>query len=166
MKYFTTKKLFSIYLPLLLLLNAAAPKLNAQALFSGMDRCQKSLVYSYVFIPIMEISVLIAHYIIPVPDITTAKDSQKNNESRNKSASTEYLLNLPNRVPIVLRTIKDIELKYYLDTVFSDYDLLKGLLFAPSTDFTLTILPLTSLIFLFKPLMPRSDIPLLLVSAL
>ena len=162
MKYFTLKKLFSIYLPLILLLNAATPKLSAQALFGDTDRCQRSLVYSFVFIPIMEISVLIAHYIIPAPDLSGTKDSRKNNESRNKSTSTEYLLNMPNRVPVVLRTIKDTQLKCFLTALFND--VVKVLSFTPYTlHFTLCILPMVSLIFLFKPLLARSDIPLALL---
>ncbi|MGA2090032.1 MAG: hypothetical protein ABSH12_01040 [Endomicrobiales bacterium] len=160
MKTFGLKKLLPIVIPIFLTLSAAIPKITAQSLFGALQEGQPVLVYSFVWVPILEVSMMIAQYILPTKETTSPK-SDCNTKTNNKqtASSTDYSLNtLVSRELMVLKQVK-------LDVTTLDIALPATALHLPlpcasRSSQSPGILLTVSLIFLFLPLLPRSDIPL------
>jgi hypothetical protein len=159
MKTFRLKKLLPILIPMFLVLSAATPKLTAQSLFGPLHEGQPMLVYSFVWVPILEISMMIAQHILPPKGITSPKaDCNKKTDDKQSAAATDYSLNtLASREPLALK-------QFTLDGTSLDITVLPTAMpfpqpCSPQSSQSAGILLLTSLVFLFKPLLPRSDIP-------
>lgn len=159
MKHLVNKPLAPIIVLSFLLLNILSPRLNAELFFGNLQGKQPLLVYSFVWIPLMEISILIAEHIIPAPAISCTKERQKENSKKEPVPPTEFLLNLPSREPLIIRKIvlKGLIFVYVL---FCILGILLNQTIKPnrSSRSNPIILSLASLILLFIKLLPRSDI--------
>ncbi|MGA2089939.1 MAG: hypothetical protein ABSH12_00565 [Endomicrobiales bacterium] len=159
MKAFGYKKLLPILIPMFLIFSAATPALTAQSLFGALQEGQPVLVYSFVWVPILEVSMMIAQYILPAKD-TVSNKSNCNTKTDNKqpTSATDYSINtLVSRELLVLKQIKlnktapNVALSAKVIHLFCPC--------SPQSSHNLGI-PQVSLAFLFKPLFPRSDVPL------
>ncbi|MCX5777652.1 MAG: hypothetical protein NTU66_00255 [Elusimicrobia bacterium] len=152
-------KLLTLLIPMLLVLGAATPTLDAESLFGQLQTGQPMLVYNFVWVPILEVSVMIAERILPAKTILPLKtDCNQNQKDQPQAASTDFLMNaLPGRdffqipfrfapaaIAALLVPVAPPELNRPDIRAFRD----------------MGIILLISLVFLFKPALPRSDVPL------
>lgn len=159
MKKFGCKTLLPMLLPLCLMLGAAAPKLTAE-MFGAARAGQPILVYSMVWIPLLEISMMIAHHIIPPKTIASSPSEQHTPADTTQPTSTtdHAFVTLTAREPMVLRVIRLEGASLAGILAYATASLPPP--GSQNASRAASILPLICLIFLFKPLMPRSDIPL------
>jgi hypothetical protein len=159
MKTFGLKKLLPILIPMFLVFSAATPRFTAQSLFGALHEGQPVLVYSFVWVPILEISMMIAQHILPPKTITSPKaDCNKKSDDKQPAAATDYLVNtLSNREPMVLKQFKLDETALNFVNMPATVPLPRP--YTPQSSQSAGILLLISLVFLFKPLLARSDVP-------
>lgn len=159
MKRIGFTSLLPILIPLCLMLGAASPKLTAE-MFGAARAGQPILVYSMVWIPLLEISMMIAHHIIPPKTIAASPSEQRNPADPAQPVSeTDHAFNtLTTREPMVLRVIRLEGVPLAGIMAYATASLPPPC--SQHASRAASILPLICLIFLFKPLMPRSDIPL------
>jgi len=144
-------------IPVFILFNAALPKVCAQTLFNNLN-AQPKLVYSFVFIPILEISVLIAEHLMPQADINGQETSSQdtNNAKQRENASLVYLFNSTAIEPIILK-FSIIFVIAFISFCFGG-----GIFVKPGYNTysrNVFIPQITALIFLFPPMLARSDVP-------
>ena len=153
------KKLLPILIPMFLILGAATPKLTTESLFGAMQEGQPMLVYNFVWVPLLEISVMIAEHILPPNAITSPKaDCNQKTDDTAKPTSTDLLMNtLLNREPFLL---KQFNLSFVSIQFAAHLQSAPPLQPFSRKEYQNTgILMLVALIFLFKPMLARSDVP-------
>lgn len=160
MKRFGFKKLLPMLIPMFLMLSAASPKLTAESLFGAVHEGQPVLIYTFVWIPILEISMMLAQHILPPKTLAAPKaDCSKKSDDQHPASATDYLLNtIPGREMMALKQITLDDSALHLAVAPAVVPLPRPC--SPQSSQSAGILLLTSLVFLFKPLLPRSDIPL------
>lgn len=153
MKYFRKKMLTITIVLSFFVLNTLVPKLSADTLFGNI--MGEKLVYSFVWVPLMEISVLISKFIVPDPVISSPQEPQKNNSKKQPVTPAEYLLNLPCREPIIIKRIM-FKGMIYQCIIYSNVRNIVNLINESKQIFheNFIFLPL---ILLFIKLLPRSD---------
>ena len=155
MKHFANRPLPLTIVLSFLLLNILSPKLNAEVIFGSLQEKQPMLVYSFVWIPLMEISILVTEHLIPSSAIQSSKGETKNNTKKQANPFAEYLLNLSPREPMIIKRLTT----NFLIFEYIPLNSLKSLINNPGRTYNeiYAFFTLTALILLFIKLMPRND---------
>ncbi|MGA2091759.1 MAG: hypothetical protein ABSH12_09925 [Endomicrobiales bacterium] len=108
MKVFGSKKLLPVLISMFLVLSASAPSATVQSMFGVLQEGQPIMVYNFEWIPILEISMMIAQYILPPKDISVATDNRsKKADNKEQTSSVDYSINtLASREPMVIKQFK------------------------------------------------------------
>lgn len=159
MKTFGLKTLLPMLIPVLLTLSAATPRLTPQSLFGSLSEGQPVLIYTLVWVPLLEASMMIAQRILPAKDAASSQPGQNTTPTDQQPVHTaDHALNtLSSREPLILKLLKLDTTSLSLALAAPAVSLPKP--YSPQSSQGPGILLLLSLVFLFKPLLPRSDVP-------
>lgn len=159
MKKIRLMKLLPMLITVFLVLNASAPRMTPQNLFGHLTEGQSVLVYTFVWVPLLEASMMIAQRIIPTGsgDCSTTNRNAGRSEQRPLSKIDISINSAPARVPLVIKRCEfDTPL---LHQIFAATHSPLPRPWSPQSSQGSGILLLTTLVFLFTKLLPRSDVP-------
>lgn len=143
----------------LLILSASAPKITTQSLFGPIVEGQSVLVYTFVWVPLLEASMMIAQRVIPTSGGASAKSDSKpgRSEQRPVSATDLSINDIPARSPLILKRCEfDLPL---LHQIFAATHSPLPQPWSPQSSQGSSIFLLAALVFLFPKLLARSDVP-------
>jgi len=152
------KRFFPFIIPAFLLLNAGTPRLNA-LLASDADIQKSVLVYSFVWVPILEISVMIAEHILPSPSLSAEKNNRADTAQPETKVASIDLINVSglknNFMVRLFALVLPLLLLFTGTRMFARDNLLNSFhRDRPSRE----TIPITR-IFLLSSILPRSDNP-------
>lgn len=150
-------KLLPILIPVILLLNLATPQFNAKLIMHEMFNNRTMTVYSFLWIPLLEASVLVTEHIMPAPTLAAKATSQAAPAAPEPpNEPREFVFNVPAREPFAIlqkSLLQPVFLTILFCIVFSFTPIVKNIFLIGFMLLPVSLLPL------FKPLLPRSDIP-------
>ncbi|HBU69864.1 MAG TPA: hypothetical protein DEE98_05715 [Elusimicrobia bacterium] len=152
-------KIILLIIPIILA-QAVYPRLSRNALIEALAK-QPILVYSFVWVPVMEISMLVIEKILPPANIKPIENTENNNSAPLPDDDAFSRAATPNNISVAVTRITILPLSKLL-AIFDS-----ALHYKPNLAF-LVLFPLFASVFfraqtvrLSTPSLPRGDNPLL-----